>query len=68
MKVLLDIKDGKADFMMELLKYFPFVKVKILTNESAQLVKDLKDAVDEMNLIKAGHKKGQSARDFLKEL
>ena len=31
MKVLLDIKDSKASFFMELLKSFSFVKVKPLT-------------------------------------
>jgi hypothetical protein len=31
MKVLLDIKDNKAGFVMELLKNLPFVKAKTLT-------------------------------------
>ncbi len=33
MKVLLDIKDNKADFVMELLKNLSFVKTSKLTDE-----------------------------------
>jgi len=35
MKVLLDIKDNKADFVMELLENFSFVKAKTLSDEKA---------------------------------
>ena len=33
MKVLLDIEDSKADFVLELLNDLAFVKVKILTDK-----------------------------------
>ena len=33
MKVLLDVKDNKAKFIMELLTNFSFVKAKQITNE-----------------------------------
>ena len=68
MKVLLDIKDSKADFMIELLKNFSFVKTEPLTPTKAQFLKDLKGSVEEVILAKQGKIKLQSARDFLNEL
>jgi len=35
MKAVLDIKDSKAPFVMELLNSFSFVKVQPITNEKA---------------------------------
>jgi hypothetical protein len=68
MKVLLDIKDSKADFVMELLNSLSFVKTKKLTDEKTQLIAEIKEAVEEMKLIRAGKKKGRNAEDFLNEL
>ena len=68
MKVLLDIKDSKAEFVMELLGYFKFVKAEIITPEKARLIKEIKEAVEEMKLIKAGKLKGRPAEELLKEL
>jgi hypothetical protein len=65
MKVLLDIKDNKAPFVMEVLKNFPFVKAKQLTPEKAILLQELKEAAEEVNKIKAGKKKGRNAEAFL---
>lgn len=68
MKILLDIKDNKADFMIELLKNFSFVKAEKLTPSKAEFLKELKGSVDEVKLAKEGKIKLQSARDFLNEL
>ncbi len=68
MRVLLDIKDSKAAMVMELLQSLSFVKAKPLTDESALLIEELKEAGDEMRLIRAGKKKARNAEDFLKEL
>ena len=51
MKVLLDIKDTKAQFVMELLKSFSFVKAKTLTPYKANVLEGIKEAVDEMKLV-----------------
>lgn len=67
MKLLLEIKDNKAAFILELLKNFKFVKTKPLTPESAQELEDLKDAVEELNQIKAGKKKAIPLNKFLDE-
>ena len=68
MKVLLDIKDSKADFFMELLKNFSFVKAKPLTNTKAEILEGIKEAVEEVNLMKVGQLKGISAKGILNEL
>ncbi len=68
MKLLVEIKDEKAGFVMELLNNFKFVKTKTLTPTKAQLLQELKEAIDEMNEIKAGKKKARNAEDVLKEL
>jgi hypothetical protein len=68
MKVLLEIKDNKADFVMELLQSLSYVKAKQLTPGKAQLVNDLNEAVAEMKLIKAGRLKGIPAKELLNEL
>ena len=68
MKVLLDIKDDKATFVLEVLKNFSFVKAKKLTVSKARFLEDLKDAVDEVKLAKQGKAKLKSADQLLNEL
>lgn len=68
MKILLDIEEGKVQFMMELLKNLPFVKAKPLTAYKAEVLEGVKEAVEEMNLIKQGKLKGTPARALLDEL
>lgn len=68
MKVLLDIKDNKAAFVLEVLRNFPFVKTNTLTPAKALLMEELKEAVKEVNKIKAGKKQSRNAEDFLNEL
>jgi len=68
MKVLLEIKDTKAPFVLELLKNLPFVKAKTLTPYKAKVLEDVKEAVEEMNLIKAGKLKARNAEELYQEL
>lgn len=68
MKVLLDIKDDKAAFILELLNNFKFVKTTTITPYKAEVFEGLKEAVDEVNQIKAGKKKAQPLSEFLSEL
>lgn len=68
MKVLLDIKDSKAQFVMELLKSLSFVKAKPITEEKARLISEIKQAVEEMKLVRAGKLKARPIEDLLNEL
>jgi len=68
MKVLLDIKDNKALHLMEVLKSLPYVKTKTISKEKSLLIGEIKEAVEELNLIKAGKKQARNAEEFLNEL
>ena len=68
MKAVLNIKDSKASFIMELLGNFPFVEVQPITNEKALLLSEIKEAVDTVNLIKKGKAQARPAKALLNEL
>ncbi|MEM6523455.1 MAG: hypothetical protein AAGF85_02175 [Bacteroidota bacterium] len=65
MKVLLDIKDSKAAFFMEVLKNFSFVKAKPLSDEKALLMEEIKEAVENLKLVKEGKMKARPAKELL---
>ncbi len=69
MKVLLDIKDKKAPPLLEVLKSLPYVKTTELPDkEKEELIADIKQAVKEVKLIRAGKMEARNAEDFLNEL
>ena len=68
MKVLLTIPDNKARSIMEVLKSISFIKTQTLTDSKALLMEEIREAVEEMKLIRAGKKKARNAEDFLNEL
>jgi hypothetical protein len=68
MKLLLDIKDSKASFVMELLNNFSFVKTKPLTDEKAELINEVKEAVENLKLVRQGKLKARPAKELLDEL
>jgi len=70
-QVTLHIPDKKYPLFIELVKSLDFVK-KIeeenIEPSQKQIIQGIKQAVKEMNLIKAGKLKARDARYFLKEL
>ena len=69
MKILLDINDNKASFFMEVLKNFSCVKKATpITNAKAALMQDIREAVEELKLIREGKLKGIPAKDLLNDL
>ncbi len=68
MKVLLDIPDNKAASFMDVIKSISYVKAKPLTDTKALLMAEIREAVEEMKLIRTGKKKARNAEDFLNEL
>ena len=68
MRVLLDIKDNKALHLMEVLKSLPYVKTKTISDEKALLMEEIKEAVDNLALVRKGKMKLKSARDLYNEL
>jgi hypothetical protein len=68
MKVLIDIPDNKAASVLEVLNSISYIKARPLTDAKAMLLEEIREAVEEMKLIKAGLKKARNAEDFLNEL
>jgi len=68
MKVLLEIKDNKAAFFMEMLQNFSFVKATKISEPKANYLQEFKEAIDEVKLAKEGKVRLQSAKDFLREI
>ncbi|HEX3383870.1 MAG TPA: hypothetical protein VHS53_01715 [Mucilaginibacter sp.] len=68
MKIILDIKDEKASFMMEVLRNFKDVKATPISSYKAEVLDGLNEAIQEVKLIKQGKLKGIPAKDLLKEL
>lgn len=68
MKVLIDVSDNKAEFILELLNNFSFVKAKEISPSKAKLLIEIIEAVDTLNLVKKGKLKGKPAKELLNEL
>lgn len=68
MKLLVDIKDNKADFVLELLDNLSFTKAKMLTPADAKLLVEIKEAVENLNLVKQGKLEARPVNDLLNEL
>lgn len=68
MRVLLEIQDNKAVHIMEVLKSLPYVKTKTISNEKALLMEEIKEAVEELKLVRQGKLKGIPAKKLLGEL
>ena len=68
MKVLLDIQDSKALHLLEVLKSLPYVKTKQLTEEKAQLMSEIREAVENLKLVRQDKLKARPAKELLDEL
>jgi len=68
MRVLLDIKDSKASSLLEVLNGLSYVKVKPISDEKALLMEEIKEAVENVKLVREGKLKGRPARELLDEL
>jgi hypothetical protein len=68
MKVILDIKDNKFDFVMELLRSLSFVKAETISPAKAHFLKELKASVEEVKLAKQNKIKLKTAEELLNEL
>lgn len=68
MKLILDIKDDKAPFFMDVLKNFKFVKAEPLSSRKAEVYDAVQQAVKEMNDILEGKLEARDATEFLNEL
>lgn len=67
MTILLEVKDQEADFVMNLLSRFPFVKAQSLTPGKLKNLQNFKASVEEVEKHLSGKKKLKSAKDLLGE-
>ncbi|MFW0717846.1 hypothetical protein [Pedobacter sp. N23S346] len=68
MKFVLDVKESKVAMLMALLNDLPYVKTKPLTPYKAKVLEDVKEAVDELNMVLSGKLEARNADDLLNEL
>lgn len=68
MKILVDIKDSKADFVLELLRNFPYVKTEQISKKKALFLNDFRGSINEVILAEEGKIKLKSAEQLLNEL
>ena len=68
MKFVLEVKESKAATLMALLNDLPYVKTKPLTPYKAKILEDVKEAVDELNLVLSGKIEARDADELLNEL
>ena len=68
MKILIEVEDQKAEFLIELLKQLKFVKVKPISPYKAEILGGIEEAVDQVNMAREGSVRLKSARDLLDEI
>ncbi len=68
MKFVLDVKESKVALLMALLNDLPYIKTKPLTPYKAKVLEDVKEAVDELNMVLSGKLEARNADDLLNEL
>lgn len=70
MKVILDIKDNRSPFFLELLKSLDYVNIlkEVKGKEKSKAINDLIEAFNEVKLHEQGKIKLKKAKDLLNEL
>ncbi len=68
-QLTLKVKESKFRFLIELLKNFDFVQVDSEDEDSKEaILKNIREGLKEVQLIKQKKLKTRSAKDFLNEL
>lgn len=71
MKLVVEVKDSKAEFFLELLKSLPFVKAQKAEksgSENAEILRSVRSAVKELKAAKKGKLAGRPIQELLDEL
>jgi len=68
MKIILEVEDNKAALLLAFLQSISYVKVLPTPTENPGLAEELEEAVEELNLVRAGKKKTRTLKEFLDEL
>lgn len=70
MKIVLDIKESRASFFLELINSLSYVHVlrKVKDTQKNNYIQELAEAFNDVSLYEQGKKKLKSAKDLLNEL
>ncbi len=71
MQILIDIKDSKAEFIINWLKQYSFVKIKPVSPKKAakaQFLDEIEESVAFMKKVSEGKTEGRPAKELLDEL
>ncbi|HLW50711.1 MAG TPA: hypothetical protein VKZ78_07030 [Sphingobacteriaceae bacterium] len=68
MKLLLEIKENKAEMLLALLRDLPYVKIKTMSDNETRFLLELQESIEELNQIKSSKSKGRPIADLLNEL
>lgn len=68
MKLILDIKDDKADHLLEVLKDLAYVKTTLISAEKSKFMEEMKEAVINLNKVKKGKLKAKPIKQLIDEL
>ena len=69
MKILLEVQENKAGFLIELLKSISYVKKATpISASKAEIMKDISKAIEEFKLIREGELKGIPVKNLLDEI
>jgi hypothetical protein len=70
-QVVLDIKENRIGFFLELIKNFDFVQINSTDSyepSKEEIEENIKQGLKELNLIEKGSLKTRSAKEFLNEV
>ena len=67
-QVVLNIKEGKFQFFMELVRSFDFVQIDDDGDSKEAILSNIKKGLEEVKLARQGKLKTTPAKDFLNEL
>lgn len=69
MQILVEISDNKGAFALEVLRSLAFVKKAVpISQEKHQLIEDIKEAVQNLELVKEGKIKAKPLMELIDEL
>jgi len=70
MKLILDIKENRAPFFMELIKSLDYINIlkEVKNKEKSKNIQDLAEAFNDVRLHEKGKKSLKSANELLNEL
>jgi len=68
MKLILDIKDDKADHLLEVLKDLDYVKTTLISAEKSKFLEEMKEAIINLNMVKKGKLKAKPIKQLIDEL